>query len=723
MEKFQKIHIISIIVVVIIFSYFLVPRGYTQVSRALDVGNMWYLTSEVHNIEDLTYPRDWVGMRSIYGGNLTHNRLDMLQMGRVIIGIDKNWVDPEGNPWTKMIAEASETKGSDPAKRLVPVPGAFKRVYRYPYPTKIVDGKDWTDLQGASDPVDPDIPADVMIYMRNQVWPEYGGDMDMERYAYAFANEDYGDIIILEYVFTNTGSETQKGVYFAFTSETNAHSQYPGDIWGNYYGVTYWKYVQGDNTADSMRVWYSWDADNATIPEDTRAKPNTLWGNFTEPQSMAWVVLHADKSATNEEDDPRQPVKAGWSQRELNPNLQIESHEGIYDFISKPWDIRNTYPYSKFVDSTGTEVSSGMYRVLRDDIDLDDFDSQSEQEKSATLSFGPYDIPPGEDVRIVLAYAGGTIPLRLAIDAGAAYANGYASQLPLKPLPYDVTDLDGNIIAHQGETLTKEQKDAILDLSIQLALRNAAKAIKVWKNGNVKSGVGSFDIPMAPPSPSLTVTSGLDQITLEWGNEAEVSPAGGNISGYRIYRNYKRPPAVTSPTDTDFVLIKEVPAGVFQYVDDISTGLIRGEDYYYYVTAVSNEGVESSKWLNRTGTSANRQDQAATPSRGPDPNWEQNVVVVPNPYHTSAAKKYPGRRLNFFNLPPYANIRIYTQTGDLVQVIEHDSNTGSKDWEKQNTFNTTEIVSGLYIYVVEELDGPRGNPTGKKFIGKFVVIK
>ena len=34
-----------------------------------------------------------------------------------------------------------------------------------------------------------------------------------------------------------------------------------------------------------------------------------------------------------------------------------------------------------------------------------------------------------------------------------------------------------------------------------------------------------------------------------------------------------------------------------------------------------------------------------------------------------------------------------------------------------------EIVSGIYIYVIEELDGPRGRPTGEQAIGKFVVIK
>ena len=100
--------------------------------------------------------------------------------------------------------------------------------------------------------------------------------------------------------------------------------------------------------------------------------------------------------------------------------------------------------------------------------------------------------------------------------------------------------------------------------------------------------------------------------------------------------------------------------------------------------------------------------------RAPDPSWEQNVVVVPNPYHAQGADKYSGKSLIFLNIPAYANIDIYTMTGDRVRTIRHSSGTGNDRWEKQD--------NGIYIFVVEELDGPNGAPTGKKTIGKFVVI-
>ena len=62
-------------------------------------------------------------------------------------------------------------------------------------------------------------------------------------------------------------------------------------------------------------------------------------------------------------------------------------------------------------------------------------------------------------------------------------------------------------------------------------------------------------------------------------------------------------------------------------------------------------------------------------------------------------------------------------TGEHIQTIKHTNGSGDQDWERQDTFSNMEIVSGVYIYVVEQLDGPGGRKTGQTAIGKFVVIK
>jgi hypothetical protein len=92
------------------------------------------------------------------------------------------------------------------------------------------------------------------------------------------------------------------------------------------------------------------------------------------------------------------------------------------------------------------------------------------------------------------------------------------------------------------------------------------------------------------------------------------------------------------------------------------------------------------------------------------------------------------RRITFMNLPLYCLIRIYTVSGDLVQILPHnggpdpvvggDRNIGwtskySEDWDL-NSRNFQQVSSGLYIFSVEDKT-PGG---GKKIsTGKFVIIK
>lgn len=692
--------------IVLTFMLLLVARGvHGQESRSLNVGNTIYNTNETLSQDGITWPRGqgWMDKR-------------MLQNYGIIIGTALDWTDGDGVPHTAKVAQIQAGKYTNINTVTVPVPGAFKRVFRNSYPVKRLDGWDWTDLQSSQDQSDPNIPADVLIYNHLTTWT----GIDIERWAYGFAADEHSDYVLLEYRFTNTSGEHRDGVYIALAAQTSAHAAQPTDIWGDYYGATYRKYVNGDVTADSMRMWYSWDADLTAAPQDTRGKPNATWGHLTEPQYYAYAVVHADASPDDERDDPAQPHKAGWASWDYDINMNEQSQEEIYQILSGGWSEAMLSSYAETVDEDGNDVRLGKYRRLRDGVDLNDFDSAVELAKTGMLIFGPYQMDPGEDVRIVMAFAGGSISPRLAIDAGRAYKNGYSQQQPLVPLAYDVYDTQGNLIAARGSTLSKDQKDAILDLGKEFVFQNAARAIRTWKDGNVRYGQGMFDIPLAPASPSLEGISENDQIRLKWGHEAEQDTRAGRIVNYRIYRNYWRPPSVTSPTDTTFTLIAEVDASEHEYVD---REVIRGEDYYYYVTAVTEDGIESSKYLNRTGTTNDPTLEALNATRAPDQDWKENVRVVPNPYHVRAAKKYPDKRLNFLNTPAYCNIHIYTMAGDRIQTLYHESGTGDEDWQRQDTFSTMEIVSGVYFFVVEELDGPGGNPTGETTIGRFVVIK
>jgi len=68
------------------------------------------------------------------------------------------------------------------------------------------------------------------------------------------------------------------------------------------------------------------------------------------------------------------------------------------------------------------------------------------------------------------------------------------------------------------------------------------------------------------------------------------------------------------------------------------------------------------------------------------------------------------------NLPVKATIRIYSMSGVLVTMINHDdaSGGGLATWDLRNRSNQF-VGSGVYFYHVS-------TPDGKSHIGKFTVV-
>lgn len=101
------------------------------------------------------------------------------------------------------------------------------------------------------------------------------------------------------------------------------------------------------------------------------------------------------------------------------------------------------------------------------------------------------------------------------------------------------------------------------------------------------------------------------------------------------------------------------------------------------------------------------------------------IAVVPNPYVAAASWEPPRytasgrgeRRLYFIHLPSKATIRIYTMSGDLVNVLYHSStiDDGSLAWDML-TRDGMDLAPGMYLYHVDA--GTIGETTGK-----FAVIK
>ncbi|MGB9824288.1 MAG: hypothetical protein ACPLN0_05205 [Candidatus Hydrothermia bacterium] len=93
----------------------------------------------------------------------------------------------------------------------------------------------------------------------------------------------------------------------------------------------------------------------------------------------------------------------------------------------------------------------------------------------------------------------------------------------------------------------------------------------------------------------------------------------------------------------------------------------------------------------------------------------QKIKVVPNPFVARASWDTPTpqglikHKVQFINLPPRCEIRIYTLDGDLVRTLYHDSETGYEDWDLTNEYGSY-IAPGVYIYYIKS---PWGEKTGR----------
>ena len=94
----------------------------------------------------------------------------------------------------------------------------------------------------------------------------------------------------------------------------------------------------------------------------------------------------------------------------------------------------------------------------------------------------------------------------------------------------------------------------------------------------------------------------------------------------------------------------------------------------------------------------------------------RRVHTVPDPYYetNSLETTTTEKIIKFVNLPERAIIRIYTVSGVLVAVIEHNSATSSEAvWDVRNR-NGHVVANGVYFYHIEALNARR--------VGRMTVV-
>jgi len=100
----------------------------------------------------------------------------------------------------------------------------------------------------------------------------------------------------------------------------------------------------------------------------------------------------------------------------------------------------------------------------------------------------------------------------------------------------------------------------------------------------------------------------------------------------------------------------------------------------------------------------------------------KSVHTVPDPYYVTNEfeQSTDNKVIKFVNLPQRAIIRIYSSSGVLVQVLEHNSSTngGDQTWNVRNRNNQV-VASGVYFYHIEA-SGVSGGSA--KRVGRMTIV-
>lgn len=667
---------------VIIFILFEKNLLFAQQLKSHEIGRLWDTKFPTGAVSDLAPLQNQM---TFPGGDFFYQSKRNLRRQGLWIGVT-NWTDEQNIFHSYFVAECGPYNG-DALEYATPISNKKYVLNRLPvvyvndnFESRLLDSR-------SSSLRDKNLPADEKI---TTVWTTRVG-ITVTRHSYTFAHQRHDNYHIIEYFFQNTGNTNQsepielenqdlQTVYFGFF-----FTFVPSGDWGHQQaGAEYddWVHYYGNAPADTLRgLWYCYDGDNQKKLVDDIGDPDETTGEFLSPQYIGAGLIHVDASADNPQDDPNQPATINWwPDRRFRSHTKGDTEQELYAALSAG------------VKNTGTDETA--YRHPWE---------AEIQHPTVYFTCGPYDLPFGAGIKIVLYKAGGMISRKIALQAGKNWKLG---NLQFNEFSGDAAK---NALIHTG-------RDSLFQA--------AARAESAWQNG-------LRVVPDGPPPPDLNISAGPGKIELQWeaiDNEPDPDTGELDFAGYRVFR------AVEHYTN-QYEQIWECGGTSGNPVSTtyIDYNVRRGINYYYYVVAFDQDGHESSHFYNRN------YQYGASPFLGARSQMD-SVFVVPNPYHAQGLafggtvledyREVPRTedRMYFMGLPYRAKIRIFTAHGDLVRVLEHPdpadplsiANSADRVWH-QISVSWQTIKSGVYFYHVEGWDRA-GNYLGTT-TGKFVVIR
>ncbi|MGH7452857.1 MAG: hypothetical protein ACRENG_16025, partial [bacterium] len=592
-----------------------------------------------------------------------------------------NFLDSRNN-----VTYPHKVVGVGPRQGNVVIPGEvfpqdMKLIGRFLAPTVFVDGTiaSQNAFEDLVDEVDPELKADRMIV--NTSHTAIG--VTVTRKLMAFAQQNHDNYLVYEYVFKNTGIiDNNRTAVLKRVTGFIAHFQWrlaSGHEafqlgWAPENNINWGRNTVHDVVGQNpnapgfeFRAIYSWYGPHSRSSVDDWGAPNPNDGRLAGVQYIGNVVLHADKSATDKSDDLFQPkttmylsADRGEYSGSTTNFLGPSSNQFDADLMSAKYRAMSAGHPAK---THAQEVGNGFANLFGTDL------GGYEQAQG----FGPYDLEPGDSIRIVIAEAVAGISRQKSVEVGTNWYKWHSNTgNPTLTLPNGLTTTDFNEYKKQW---VQTGKDSLF--------QTFRRAISNFRN--------NYDIPQPPPPPRIfEVQSGGDRVVLTWSDNAESWP---NFKGYRIYRAIAKP-------DTFYQQIFEtqVPNIVHRFDD---TSPRRGFDYYYYIESF-DDGSTNDVNPDVSLVSSRFYTKTSEPAllRRPASNSLSAIRVVPNPFHIRASSLQFGNqapdRIAFFGLPPECTIKIYTERGDLIQTIEHNNGTADELWNSLTSSGQI-IVSGVYI--------------------------
>jgi hypothetical protein len=654
----------------------------------------------------------------------------------------RDWTDPDGKPWAIWTSGHGQWEVDD-LLGVMPVPDAegwtIHRYFAFQPPAIVIDGIPFQDPfpLNFSDHVDADkVPGNADGLIESFINTDMG--ISIHQRVIGFSPKKHNQYIIKEYIFTNTGNtdldaeielegQTVTDWYFLKQLRARDGPQRP------------WQSAIGQYPGDTLRVMYGYGSRENELHDDFGGSNpvgeyDEPWdGQLNNPYFWGEQVIFAS-AAPNDftTDDKNQPHATMYLDVDYDPFV-FNSRNHTTDMRQQMYEVMQNGAFNlelinwPYVDGgkPGTAHGKPMDHPDMQFRNVTDMPGYG-YSPSVAYSLGPYTFNFGDSVKIVTAELLGTISPKVGYEVGVAWRDNVATWgdmiiggstdiLPAQYTNYpDLLDSDD-----ERSRENNWAKDNWYYTGFDSLVERAKAAKWAYDQG--------YTIPQPPLAPDIEVKSLPNNIRISWGSQSENA---GDFAGYRVYR------ALGSwwPHIDDGQLV-----GIWEKVFECGEGTAnalthefsdmdpqRGSAYFYSVTAFDNgiangtdydgpAGVlESSPLLNYT-------TNAATLVK-PGGNLE-DIVVVPNPYNISATNQnFPGEgnKIMFFNVPSVCTIRIFTETGDLVRVIEHegagDTPWGSLEQEWQATDIGQIVVSGLYIAHIE-------TPDGQSTVRKFVVVR